>query len=198
MKVVNLTTFSKVYTSNVYLLTGDWNRLSDLNTLIDVGRDPLILEKIDHSSTGVGKHKIEQVVLTHSHYDHASFLPVIKELYNPKVFAVSSILEFVDVILKDGEILKIADREFEVIFTPGHSNDSICLYCEEEKAIFVGDSPMVIIAKDNNYDEVFINALEYIVSKKIETMYFGHGEPLRVGCKETLLNSLANAKNHNL
>ena len=31
---------------------------------------------------------------------------------------------------------------------------------------------------------VFINALEYIVTKKIETMYFGHGEPLKVNCKK--------------
>lgn len=198
MKVDNLTSHSEVYTSNVYLLTGDWNTLNDLNTLIDVGRDPSILEKIDSASTGVGKQRIEQVVLTHSHYDHASLLPVIKKIYNPKVFAASPILAYVDVILKGGEILKIADREFEVIYTPGHSNDSICLYCEEEEVLFAGDSPLVIIAKDNTYEEAFINALEYIVTKKIETMYFGHGEPLKVNCKKTLLNSLENAKNQNL
>lgn len=39
-----------------------------------------------------------------------------------------------------------------------------------------GDTPLVIIAKDNKYEKSFINALKYIVTKKIETMYSGHGE----------------------
>ena len=65
MKVDNLTSHNKVYTSNVYLLTGNWNTLSDLNTLIDVGRDPSILEKIDSASTGVGKQRVEPVSYTH-------------------------------------------------------------------------------------------------------------------------------------
>lgn len=79
MKVDNLTTHSEVYTSNVYLLTGDWNMLSDLNTLIDVGEAPSIREKIDSASTAVGKLRIEQVILIHNHYDHASILPLIKK-----------------------------------------------------------------------------------------------------------------------
>ena len=45
MKVFNLTENSEVYTSNVYLVTGDFNALSDVNTLIDVGRDEKITEK---------------------------------------------------------------------------------------------------------------------------------------------------------
>lgn len=194
MKTGNLTSHSEVYTSNVYLLTGEWNTLSDINTMIDVGRDPAILEKIDSASTGVGKKRVEQVILTHSHYDHASLLPVIKKLYKPKVFAASEILPHVDVILKGGEILKIADSEFEVIYTPGHSNDSICLYCEANKVLFAGDTPLVIRSKDTTYEKRFINALEYIVTKKIETIYFGHGEPLKINCKKTLINSLENAK----
>ena len=168
MKIANLTTHSDVYTSNVYLLTGDWNTLSDINTLIDVGRDPSIIEKIDEASTGVGKKRVAQVVLTHSHYDHASLLPVIKKLYKPKVFAASKVLPQVDVILKGGETLKIADREFEVIYTPGHSSDSICLYCDAEKILFAGDTPLVIKAKDTTCEEAFIQALDYISKKKLK------------------------------
>jgi glyoxylase-like metal-dependent hydrolase (beta-lactamase superfamily II) len=194
MKVNNLTVLNGIYTSNVYLLTGDWNTMDDLNTLIDVGRDPAILKRIDNASTGVGKHRIEQVVLTHSHYDHASLLPVIKKMYNPKVFAFSSNLSYVDEHIYGGEKLKIADRQFEVIHAPGHSSDSICLYCEEEKALFAGDTPLVMITKDNSYDSKFIEVLEYIASKEIKIIYFGHGEPLKQNIKKTLLKSLKNAK----
>ncbi len=195
MKVENLTRNSKVYTSNVYLITGNWNALNDVNTLIDVGRDTAILERIDNASTGVGKQRVEQVILTHSHYDHSSLIPIIKKRYNPKIIAAAPILQNVDIILKGGELLKIADREFEVIYTPGHSNDSICLYCEEEKALFAGDTPLVILARYNTYEPLFVNALEYIAKKKIETIYFGHGDPLKSNCKKTLLNSLENVKN---
>lgn len=194
MKVNNLTYQSKVYTSNVYLLTGNWNTLTDLNTLIDVGRDPCIFEKIDNAATGVGKQRIEQVILTHSHYDHASLLAEVKKRYRPKIYAASFVLENIDFILKGSETLKIADRDFEVIYTPGHSSDSICLYCEEEKVLFAGDSPLIILSKDNSYEKSFINALEYIVTKNVETIYFGHGIPLKVGCNKVLLRSLENAK----
>ena len=192
MKITNLYQPSKIYTSNVYLLTGDWNTLDDKNTLIDVGRDPSILMRINQASTGVGKHRIEQVFITHSHYDHASLLPVIKRTYNPKVFAYSSNLDDVDELLKGGEHLQIADRQFEVIHTPGHSTDSICLYCAEERILFAGDTPLIIRTKDNTYAPKFVQVLEYLASKKIENIYFGHGEPLTEGCLSTLQTTLQN------
>jgi glyoxylase-like metal-dependent hydrolase (beta-lactamase superfamily II) len=194
MKIINLYRLNKIYSSNVYLLTGDWNALEDLNTLIDVGRDEGILERIDEASTGVGKQRIGQVILTHSHYDHASLLPNIKKKYNPKVCAFSSNIDYVDVILKGGETLKIADREFEVIHAPGHSSDSICLYCETEGILFAGDTPLIIRTIDSNYEQSFINVLEYIATKKIEIIYFGHGEPLVDNCNKTILKSLDNVK----
>ena len=110
MKILNLTSDSKMYTSNVYLITGTWNAINDLNTLIDVGRDSSVIEKINNASTGVGKHRVEQVVLTHSHYDHASLLPQIKKTFKPEVYAYSSSLEGVDHLLKDGDMLKLKDR----------------------------------------------------------------------------------------
>ena len=109
MKLLNLTENSNIYTSNVYLGTGTWNTLTDINTLIDVGRDVSIIDKINNASTGVGKHKVEQVILTHSHYDHAGILSLVKKEFNCKVFAFSKSLDGVDQILIGGEILKLGD-----------------------------------------------------------------------------------------
>jgi len=197
MKIVNLSEGKKIYTSNVYLVTGDWNKLSDVNTLIDVGRDPVIIDKIDNASTGVGKQRIQQVILTHSHYDHASLLPMIKIKYKPKTYAASLALENIDFIIKGGEQLTIGDQQFEVIHTPGHSIDSICLYCKKEKVLFAGDTPLVIRTQDTTCKEEFIQALAYISQQEIETIYFGHGTPLHKNCKKTILNSLKNARSQN-
>ena len=75
MKILNLAAKNGVYSCNVYLVLGSWNTLRDVNTLVDVGRDPSFFERLDQASTGVGKKRVEQVILTHSHYDHAANLP---------------------------------------------------------------------------------------------------------------------------
>ena len=100
MKITNLTENHSMYTSNVYFVGSNLNIIEDRNTLIDVDRDTTIIERIDAVSSGVGKNKIDQVILTHSHYDHASFLPLIRKLYNPVVYAFSPYIEGVDRILK--------------------------------------------------------------------------------------------------
>ncbi|HBN09136.1 MAG TPA: MBL fold metallo-hydrolase [Cyanobacteria bacterium UBA8530] len=181
MKVLNLTKGSKVYTSNVFLILGDWNAIEDVNTLVDAGRDPLLLNAINKVSTGVGKHQIEQVVLTHCHYDHANLVPQIKETYGAKAFAYTSSLVGIDVILKGGEQLRMGDRYFEVLYTPGHSSDSICLYCAAEKVLFSGDTPVSVVTPGGSHEEGFVQALEGLCRRDIETIYPGHGDPILDG-----------------
>lgn len=192
MKVINLSSKSKTYTANVYLLTGDWNRIQDVNTLVDVGRDQIVIDEIYQASTGVGKAKVEKVILTHNHYDHASLLPEIKKHFKPHVYAFSTSLEGVDTYVKGGERIKVADNTGEIIYTPGHSSDSICLYCEEDKTLFAGDTPLIINSPECNYEPGFIKALEYICTKDVQTIYFGHGRPLTRDCNQRLQVSLQN------
>lgn len=194
MKVMNLSAKSKIYTSNVYLLTGDWNCIQDVNTLVDVGRDPNVIDEIYQASTGVGKTKVEKVILTHNHYDHTSLLPQIKTLFKPHVYAYSSSMEGVDTFVKGGERIKIADRMGEIIYSPGHSSDSICLYFEEEGILFAGDTPLIIHSPGNSYESGFIKALEYICRKNVNTIYFGHGSPLTQNCNEMLQETLQNVR----
>lgn len=189
MKIINLTQRSPVYTSNVYLLTGTWNALSDVNTLIDAGRDPQIFQKISEASTGVGKRKVEQVILTHSHYDHTGMIKRLKEEYNPKILAFSATLEGVDHVLKDGEKVKAGDGSLTVIHMPGHSTDSILLYDEENKYLFAGDTPLIITSPGSDYEEDFIRTFERLCHMDIQTIYFGHGEPCQENAVEVLRSS---------
>jgi len=192
--IFNLSSGSRVYTSNVHLVLGNYNALADVNTLVDVGRDPLIIESIFEAATGVGKRRVEQVILTHCHYDHAEALPLIREAFHPMVYAFSSSLEGVDHVLRGGENLKLGDRMFEVIYTPGHSHDSICLYCEQDQTLFAGDTPLIIQFPGGTYEEGYIHGLEKLCRRNISTIYFGHGEPLLKDCKRKLRNTLMNVK----
>jgi len=190
MQIMNLTHRSQTYTSNVYLVLGTWNTLDDVNTLVDVGRDPRVLRVMEKVRTGAGQKKLSQVVLTHSHYDHTSNLPLIREAFHPDVCAFSPSLEGVDHLLKNGETLRLGDREFEVIHTPGHSTDSICLYCEEDGVLFAGDTQLLINTTGGSYEDDFAYAFEGLCRKNIKTIYFGHGEPLYIGCNSRLKRSL--------
>jgi glyoxylase-like metal-dependent hydrolase (beta-lactamase superfamily II) len=190
MKILNLKKDAKLYTSNVHFVLGSSNAIDDVNTLVDVGRDPSVIEKIEEAPTGVGKQRVEQVVLTHSHYDHASLLPQIRKRYHPRVCAYSTSVDGVDRLLRDGETLKMGEEAFEVIYMPGHSNDSICLYCQKEGVLFAGDSTIIIQSTAGTYEKGFIDALMRLVRKDIKAIYFGHGDPLLNDCNARIRASL--------
>jgi len=194
LKVLNLTINSNIYTSNVYFVLGTWNAINDMNTLVDVGRDPQVVEKIQQTHTGLGKPKVNQVILTHTHYDHASMLPQIKQQFRPTVFAYSRFLDGVDTYLNDLDRLRIGDNTCEIIYSPGHSHDSICVYCEKEGVLFSGDTPVIIHTQDGSYENGFILALERINEKNINVIYPGHGQPIDQNCNALIQQTLRNVR----
>ncbi len=193
MKVTLLNRNNRVYSSNAYLVQGDWNRLEDVNTLIDAGTDESILEELERSNVGVGKKKVERLILTHNHFDHTGNLSVIKKMYQPTVYAFHED-EHVDVVLKDGQVLQIGDREIEVIHVPMHSSDSICLYCREEGTLFSGDTPLRVLSAGGSYTKEFIKVIERLNNLDISVVYSGHDAPSRKGIKEMLRNTIKNVK----
>lgn len=186
-----------MYTANAYLVTGTWKTLDDLNTLVDAGMDPLVVEHLEKSNNGVGKKKLDQIILTHGHYDHAGMVQRLKEVYKPVVMAFSESQPLVDRYLRDGEHLRMGDADFEVIHMPGHSNDSICLYSRSEEVLFAGDSPLIINNPAADYDEPFIRVLDRLARLPIQTIFFGHGAPMINHCSEVLKRSLFYAKKTN-
>jgi glyoxylase-like metal-dependent hydrolase (beta-lactamase superfamily II) len=194
MRIINLTdSQSMIYSSNVYLILGDWSAIADVNTLIDVGNNPAIVDTVRNAPTGVGKPAVERVVLTHGHFDHTALLPQIRTQFNPIVYA-HPVFTDADIALQDGAELRCGDRTFEVIFTPGHSEDSICLYCEQAGALFVGDTPVVIRSSEGTHEKGFVDALARLCQKRVQAIYFGHGEPVLKGAQAVLLESLKNVR----
>jgi glyoxylase-like metal-dependent hydrolase (beta-lactamase superfamily II) len=191
MRVIPLPGSGATYSCNVYLVLGDWSGLADVNTLVDVGRDPAVLDALAQAPTGVGKKPVEQVLLTHGHYDHAGLLQEVRRRYQPLVCAASGAVENPDRTLADGDRLKAGDRTFEVLYAPGHSSDSICLYCREEGVLFAGDAPLLVQAQEAGYEPAHLEALRRISRWDVRTVYFGHGAPLREDCNTRLRTSLS-------
>ena len=91
--------------------------------IIDPGSEfNKIKENIDKEVIGI--------LITHSHYDHVGALKEAKNYYNIKVYEYKN--------LKEGKIT-IGPFDIEVIYTKGHTNDSVTYYFKEEKIMFTGD-----------------------------------------------------------
>ncbi len=197
MKVTCLKKNPNLYSCNVYLVRGNWNAISDVNTLIDVGTDGFVYDELQTISTGVGKRRVEQIILTHEHFDHAGGLKKIAEAYKPKIIAHTQ-LEYVNTQVKDGMIIKIGDRDAQIFYTPGHSNDSICIYCEEEKTLFSGDTPLNIKTPGGSYLKSYVDVLEKLSLLPIEKIFSGHDAPVTEYAKDMIKFTLENVRKSKL
>lgn len=191
MRVLTMKAREDCYSCNVYLVLGDWNRLDDTNALVDVGRDPRLFDWLREASTGVGKKKVDAVVLTHSHYDHAALLGPVCDEFHPQVSAHAAALPEVTRVLRDGDRVTLGDQEFEVIAIHGHTADSICLHHAPSGTLFSGDAPLLIHSVGGQYEADFVAALERLCRLNIQIIYPGHGPAVFENCNARLRASLA-------
>ena len=82
--------------------------------------------------------KVKFAVATHRHSDHTSSLRELADSVGAKVVAHRRSPVERDVSVDDGDVLSLGDAEVKVIYTPGHTEDSICLYDGED--LFTGDT----------------------------------------------------------
>lgn len=190
MNIIPLKKSDKVYSCNSYLILGDWNRIGDLNTVIDPGTDDFILAEIERLSTGFGKVAVEQVILTHNHFDHVGGVIALKERYGGRVLAFTD-GPGVDELIKDGQFIKTGDDFLEVIRTPGHSSDSICLYASQVQALFSGDTQLRIMMPGGDYTQGYLEGLEKLAGRKIQSIYSGHDAPITKNAQATIFETLA-------
>lgn len=126
--------------------------------------------------------KIVGILITHGHFDHIGCLQKLEEDFHYPVYQYSN--------LKEGN-LSIGNFSLEVIFTKGHSNDSVCYYFKENKVMFVGDFIFKgtigrCDLEGGNFNEM-LQSLQKIKQYNQEiTLYPGHGE------KTTLQEELEN------
>ena len=194
MQIRNLTGQSTEYTSNVYHVTGDYLQLSDQSSLIDVGRDVSILGELRTIRTGIGKKPVDQIFLTHSHFDHAGLLHEILDRYPVPVYAHPDSRVQGIIPLHDKQMVHIGDHTCEVIWGGTHSEDSVCYFCHDDGVLFSGDIPIRIYTDDGVYDPAFLQVFERICSYEVREIYPGHGDPIREGVRHMLEESLGNLK----
>ncbi len=106
--------------------------------IIDTSIEPLILlEFINKNNL-----KLNYVVIMHSHFDHVVGYEYYKNK-KIKIYAEKSIDKIIDKKLKDKDEINLGKSKLNIIYTPGHLNDCICIYTEENKWLFTSDTLFV-------------------------------------------------------
>jgi len=126
----------------------------------------------------IGENKVLGVLITHSHFDHIGALRNFLVKRSIKIFKKSNLIENKD--------YQIGDFNFEVIYTPGHSKDSVTFYFKEENIMFIGD----FIFKESigrtdlpgGSDEEMKNSIQKIIAYEDDIkLYPGHYDKTTIG-----------------
>lgn len=198
MRVNKLISNPEIYSCNSYLVRGDWNAIPDMNTIIDAGTDGFIMNDVFNYSTGVGKKRIDQIILTHEHFDHSGGVQTIKSQYNDIVVYAFNKNHYVDEKLNDGMHIRIGDELCEIMHTPVHSQDSICIYCPFSKLLFSGDLILFINSIGGTYTQFYLDFLERLYKMEIDTIYPGHGNIITQNIRKRLDITIQNIKNSDM
>ena len=84
-------------------------------------------DEYERIKSAIGNKEIIGVIITHYHFDHIGAL----NYFDKKLVLDKSNLEEKE--------YNIDNFKFEILYTPGHKEDLICIYFKEEKIMFTGD-----------------------------------------------------------
>jgi hydroxyacylglutathione hydrolase len=111
------------------------------------------------------KFELKYVINTHGHSDHTAGDTELRSLFKAKLVAYkqSKISCPCDIAVEDGDELAFGKISLRIIYTPGHTSDSICLLVNKEKlltgdTLFVGECGRTDLPGGNSrsmYDSLF-------------------------------------------
>lgn len=152
---------------------------------------------------------IEKILLTHGHFDHTGAVDLLRKELQIPVLAHSRSNEYLldprmnlsvfcgpPMVIKEtatfdeGDVITLSASpaiSLRVLYTPGHTTDSVVLYSPEEQVAFVGDTIFKGSIGDTRYPggnraDLLRSIGETIFSLPEDTvLYSGHSEKTTVG-----------------
>lgn len=149
------------------------------------------------------------ILLTHGHFDHIMGVEGLKRRYDLPVYvheADEEMLERTDLncgamvgasvslkadkLLRDGNRLKLAGLDIEVLHTPGHTPGGVCYYFPGEEVVFSGDTLFCESVGRTDLPGGDMSALIHSIREKVlklpdlTIVYPGHGEPTKISTEK--------------
>lgn len=174
--------------------------------IVDPGDDgAMLIGKIN----GMGL-KLQGVLLTHGHFDHASAAEEIAKAFGVSVYAHVDEKETLtnpgmnlsgmvgqqvsykaDILVTEGLEFNMAGFAIKVFHTPGHTPGGCCYYIQENKTLFSGDTLFCESIGRTDFPGGSTSKLVHSVHDKLfvlpddVTVYPGHNEVTSIGWEKT-------------
>lgn len=185
--------------SNIYIL-----REGEYVYLVDAGMGTHQDSITDNIQRYVDLDAVTCLVITHEHFDHTGGIDVLTRtcpnaqvcMHKNCMYALQKKIEGTSTamgkpmppvhrILQDEDIIELGSTQLEVLFTPGHSCGSICLYDKKTETLISGDT--VFSNGDFGRTDLeggdltkLVQSLQKLMKLKIKNIYPGHG-PFVIG-----------------
>jgi glyoxylase-like metal-dependent hydrolase (beta-lactamase superfamily II) len=187
--IQNLAAAEQGFTSNAFLVTGE------RTVLVDTGSGFDIVGLLPDSES------LDAVVLTHTHPDHVGNVPAVVEACGVEVWGYDTAQEGVTRELTTDESVRLGDHSYEVIHTPGHKDDHVCLYAPGPGILFAGD---LVFANggfgrtdlEGGDRATLIDSIERLLERidGLEAMHTGHGPSVETNPRQDIELALRAAK----
>ncbi len=145
--------------------------------LVDAPAEPrVIIDKL-------GSAALKYILLTHNHIDHIGALAELRAELEVPLAAhpadTSNITPPPEILLNDGDVIRLGELEFTVLHTPGHTPGSLCVrvgpYLISGDTIFPGGPGKT--GSPDDFREIIKSITEKIFILPDDTqIYPGHGD----------------------
>jgi glyoxylase-like metal-dependent hydrolase (beta-lactamase superfamily II) len=133
--------------TNLFLVGGEQTLLVDSGESLERYRW-MLRGYLAASAVAGERQAVDTVGITHHHFDHSGNLIWARETLHAEIAVPPAAVKLLRGklpkegvrLVADGEVIDLGGVRLRVIFTPGHTVDSICYYLEDEGVLFTGDT----------------------------------------------------------
>ena len=150
--------------------------------VVDPGPDDRDHRRAVEAALGELDAAVEAVVFTHHHADHAEAAGWAAAWKAPAFAFTPHLIPAPAEALRDGASLERGGVTIEVVHTPGHASDHVCLRVDDTGAVLTGDHVLgrgtTVVAWPDGDMRAYMASLDRLARLEATVLYPGHGPAL--------------------